>query len=96
MIGDQKSAEPLRQVARDLERLNTLVQRAAVAPARRDPGLMRELGAACAALHRDAEARVRGIQLAVARDPLDRESQQALFRLKAVEPKRRVRLRPTP
>ena len=85
MIGDQKSAEPLRLVARNLERLNTLVQRAAVASARRDSGLMRELGAACAALHRDAEARV-WYSLAVARDPLDRESQQALFRLKALNP----------
>jgi len=85
MIGDQKSAEPLRQAARDLERLNTLVQRAAVAQARQDPGLLRELGAACAALHRDAEARA-WYELAVARDPLDRESQQALFRLRALNP----------
>jgi tetratricopeptide (TPR) repeat protein len=85
MIGDQKSAEPLRLVARNLERLNTLVQRAAMASARRDSGLMRELGAACAELHRDAEARA-WYALAIARDPLDRESQQALFRLRALNP----------
>ena len=84
-IGDRKSAESVRAVARNLERLNTLVQRAAAASARQDPALLRELGDACAALHRDAEARA-WYQLAVARDPLDRESQQALFRLKASNP----------
>ena len=85
MLGDQKSAEPLREAAHNLERLNTLVQRAAMAPARRDATLMRELGAACEALHRDAEAQA-WYELAVAREPLDRESQQALFRLKALNP----------
>jgi tetratricopeptide (TPR) repeat protein len=96
MIGDQKSAASLRQVARDLERLNTLVQRAAVATARRDPELMRELGSACAALHRDAEARA-WYELAVALDPLDRVSQQALFRLKAASnPSDDRARRPTP
>jgi tetratricopeptide (TPR) repeat protein len=82
MIGDQKSAAALRQVARDLERLNTLIQRAAVASARGNSELLRELGSACEALHRDAEARA-WYELAVERDPLDRASQQALFRLRA-------------
>ena len=41
---------------------------------------MRELGAACAALDRKGEARA-WYKLAIALDPLDAESQQALFRL---------------
>jgi tetratricopeptide (TPR) repeat protein len=82
MIGDHKAAEPLREAARNLERLNTLVQRAAVKQARQDPVLLRELGDACAALHRNAEARA-WYELAIARDPLDRVAQQALFRLNA-------------
>ena len=48
--------------------------------ARRDAGLMRQLGAACAALDRNGEARA-WYKLAIDLDPLDAESQQALFRL---------------
>jgi len=82
LLGDQKAADPLRQIAGNLERLNTLVQRAAAARGRQDPGLLRELGDACLALHRDAEARA-WYELAIAQNPLDRVSHQALFRLKA-------------
>ena len=41
---------------------------------------MRQLGAACAALDRKGEARA-WYKLAIGFDPLDSESQQALFRL---------------
>jgi predicted Zn-dependent protease len=81
IAGEQTAAVPLREVAGNLERLNTLIQRAVSAEARRDPRLLRELGAACAALHRDAEARV-WYALAIAADPLDLESQRALYRLR--------------
>jgi tetratricopeptide (TPR) repeat protein len=79
--GDEASARPLRELARDLERLNTLIQQAATAQARKNPVLLRQLGAACAALHRDAEARA-WYTLALRSDPLDPEAQRALFRLR--------------
>jgi predicted Zn-dependent protease len=82
MNGDEKAAVPIRALARNLERLNTLVNRVAAPEARQDLGLLRELGAACAALHRDAEARA-WYNLVIARDPTDPESRRALFRLRA-------------
>jgi tetratricopeptide (TPR) repeat protein len=85
MSGDRTSADRIRQVARNLERLNTLVQQAAMGPSQRGEGLLRDLGEACAALHRDAEA-IAWYGLAVARNPLDRDAQQALFRLRATNP----------
>jgi hypothetical protein len=80
MVGDEAAAQPLRQIAGQLDRLNALVQRAGTTQGRQDPTLMRRLGAACAALHRNAEARA-WYKLAIVRDPLDSEAQQALFRL---------------
>jgi predicted Zn-dependent protease len=79
--GDEKAAAPLREIAAKRETLSKLIQRAATPRARDDPVLRRQLGAACAALNRDAEARA-WYQLAIARDPLDSEAQQALFRLR--------------
>ena len=93
LANDTKAAEPLRELARNLERLNTLVHRAADRTARDDPGLLRELGDACAALHRDPEARA-WYELAIARDPLDSASQRALFRLR--EPSRSTGPAPKP
>jgi tetratricopeptide (TPR) repeat protein len=80
MSGNDKAALPLRQVARHLDRLSGLIQRAALPGARADTGLMRALGAECAALERTGEARA-WYKLAIAFNPLDSESQQALFRL---------------
>jgi tetratricopeptide (TPR) repeat protein len=77
---DDKAAEPLRELARGYDRLNSLIQRAAVAQARRDTDLMRQIGAACAALGRKEEARA-WYKLAIGLDPLDAVAQQALFRL---------------
>src|SRR5262249_11839625 len=85
LIGDQQAVEPLRQAAGNLARLNALVQRAGTAQGRRDPTLMRQIGAACATLHRDAEARA-WYKLAIARDPLDAQAQRALFRLGGAGP----------
>jgi tetratricopeptide (TPR) repeat protein len=78
--GDRKDAEPLRERARNLDRLNTLILRAAKPAASKDGALMRELGTTCAALGLDNEARA-WLDLAIAHNPLDSSAQQALFRL---------------
>jgi predicted Zn-dependent protease len=80
LLGNQKEAEPMRALARNLDRLNSLVLQAAKPTAAGNAALMRDLGTACAALHRDEEARA-WFELAIARDPLDSSAQQALFRL---------------
>ena len=80
LAGQSDAAGPLRQLARRLELLSTLVDRAAAPSARKDPALLRELGAACAALHRDPEARA-WYQLALMVDPFDAEAQRAIHRL---------------
>ena len=80
LSGDKKAALPLREYASRLERLSSLIQRAAVPTARRNADLMRQLGAACAALDRKGEARA-WYKLALGFNVLDSESQQALFRL---------------
>ena len=82
MRGDDRAAAPLLEQAKNLELLNSLLQKASVLGARKNPSLLRELGAACAALGRDAEARA-WYKLAIGQDPLDHDSQQALFRIKA-------------
>jgi tetratricopeptide (TPR) repeat protein len=84
LSGDKEAALPLREYAGRLDRLNSLIQRAAVPAARANPDLMRQLGAACAALDRKGEARA-WYKLALAFNVLDSESQQALFRLNQPE-----------
>jgi tetratricopeptide (TPR) repeat protein len=79
MMGD-KSAQQARETVRRLEVLNTLVQRVASPYERQKLELLRELGAACADLGQDAVA-IAWYKIAIAKDPLDKESQQALFRL---------------
>jgi Flp pilus assembly protein TadD len=56
-VGDQAAATPILEEARKHERLGGLVQRAAVEANRSDPGLIRDLGDACAAVGRFPEAR---------------------------------------
>jgi tetratricopeptide (TPR) repeat protein len=80
LSGDKEAALPFRDYAGRLDRLSSLIQRAAVPAARSDPDLMRQLGAACAALDRKGEARA-WYKLALGFNVLDSESQQALFRL---------------
>jgi predicted Zn-dependent protease len=84
ITGDDAAATPLRETAKRLELLNTLIQRAASSQGRNNPRLLQELGAACAALGRNAEARA-WYKVAIARDPLDAEAQQALFRIASQE-----------
>ncbi len=79
--GDLRAAEPYRKAAANLDRLNSLVQRAVSNGGKNDADLMRELGAACAALELNELARA-WYKLAIAANPLDSESQQAIFRLK--------------
>jgi tetratricopeptide (TPR) repeat protein len=78
--GDPKAAEPYHQAVANLDRLNTLVQRALTRGARNDRSLMRQFGAACEALGLKELSRA-WYKLAISADPLDSESQQALYRL---------------
>ncbi len=86
LLCDRNAAEPIRETARNVSRLNTLLQRASAVETNRKPELLRQIGSTCAALRRDEEARA-WLELAIARDPLDSQSQQALFRLRAASPK---------
>jgi predicted Zn-dependent protease len=80
LSGDLKSAERYRRAAANLDRLNSLVQRAAALKERKDANLMRQFGTACAALELNDLASA-WYKLAIAADPLDSESQQSLYRL---------------
>jgi tetratricopeptide (TPR) repeat protein len=88
LAGQSEAAAPFRELDRKLQRLSTLVDRAATPEARHDPALLRELGAACAALRRDPEARA-WYELAIGIDPVDSESQRAIYRLR--DPQRPAR-----
>ena len=81
MTGDSAGAAPYLEEARKHDRLNSLIQRAAVPANRDDLKLIYDLGAACAALGRITEARA-WYNLAVMRDGLDTTAQQALAGLK--------------
>ena len=80
--GDKQKAQPLREAARNLDRLNSLLQRGRTPAARQDLALIREFGALCEALHRDDEARA-WFHIAIAANPTDKEAQQALFRIQS-------------
>ena len=68
-------------MAANLDRLNSLVQRAAALREPKDANLMRQLGTACAAVELNDLA-CAWYKLAIAANPLDSESQQALYRLR--------------
>jgi tetratricopeptide (TPR) repeat protein len=89
LVGDERSAAPLREAARNFEMINSVVQRAANPKERESIKLLHELGAACAAAGRYPEARA-WYRVAISRDPLDIEAQQALYqverRMKAASP----------
>lgn len=84
MVGKHDEAAPFQSAARDYDALGSLIERASTAQGRKDPNLLRALGAACEQLHRLPEARA-WYNLAIAADPLDHEAQKALFRLKSRE-----------
>jgi tetratricopeptide (TPR) repeat protein len=80
--GDATAAAPLREIAARLDNLQALIQRAAAGEVRNELELALQLGDACAALHRDPEARG-WYRVAIARDPLNSRAQRALYRLGA-------------
>jgi predicted Zn-dependent protease len=80
MLGRTAEAKRYLQAARRHDDLWKLVARAATTEGEHDPKLPRQLGVACAAAGRNQEARA-WLRLAISRDPLDNESQQALFDL---------------
>jgi tetratricopeptide (TPR) repeat protein len=81
LAGDPEAGK-IRTASRNHDVLGTLMQRASINANRRDPKLLRQLGAACEAIQRLPEART-WYNLAIGLDPLDKEAQQALFRLNA-------------
>jgi tetratricopeptide (TPR) repeat protein len=93
--GYPEAAKPHRRTAANLDRLNTLVQRATAFGADRDTELLRQLGAACAALDLKDEARA-WYRLAIGANPLDSEAQRALYRLTDPDEGRRQPPAPTP
>jgi len=84
LSGDAAGAAPYLEEARKLDRLASLVGKAAIESNRSDPTLMHDLGAACAALGRVPEARS-WYELAITRDHLDAQAHQSLARLREAE-----------
>jgi tetratricopeptide (TPR) repeat protein len=82
---DENEARTYLELSGRHERLGTLVQRAAAPGASKDAALVRELGAACAAVGRLPEASA-WYAIAVKMNPFDSEAQQALFRLRDDRP----------
>ena len=81
---DPTAATYLDQATK-LDQLSSVVQKAAVVANRSNPQLVRDLGAACAAVGRLPEARA-WYDLAITRDPLDTQANAALARLGHPEP----------
>ena len=81
MTGDRSAAEPVLKAARDLDVVWNLLLEAETPGARAHRSLPRRLGAACEAARLVPQARA-WYRLAITRDPLDAESQAALYRLK--------------
>ena len=84
-LNNDPTAATYLDQATKLDLLGTLMQKAAVEANRSDPDLVRDLGAACAAVGRTPEARA-WYNIVIARDPLDSRAQQALARLGPPEP----------
>ena len=80
LVGDDTATVPLREIMKRHEALNSLIQRAGANTERNSITLLHELGAACAAVARIAEARA-WYKVAISRNPLDTQAQQALFQL---------------
>ncbi len=80
LVGNQEEAAKFRTLSRDYDLLGTLMQKASTPSARSDPKLLIQLGAACEAIHRYPEA-LSWYNLAITRDPLDKEAQQAIYRV---------------
>lgn len=75
LVGKPDEAAPFQKLLPRFDRLETLMQKAAVVKNREDPALIRDLGAACLALGRRPEAHA-WYRLAVRADPADVEAQR--------------------
>jgi tetratricopeptide (TPR) repeat protein len=82
VTGQDQTAQPLFKAVQRHDALIDLVRRAAEMTHRDDRELLFALGAACEALQLLPEARA-WYNLALARDPLNSETQIALYRLRA-------------
>jgi tetratricopeptide (TPR) repeat protein len=80
-LGVTDQAEAAREHAGRLRTLSGLLERAHSASGRKDRALPRQIGAACEAIGRTAEA-LGWYQVAIDLDPLDAEAQRAVFRLR--------------
>ena len=80
VLGKKTEAQSYFEAALRHTDVTPLLVRATTAAGRNDPTLPARLGSACEAAGRRAEARA-WFRLAIARDPLDSQAQQALFRL---------------
>jgi predicted Zn-dependent protease len=78
--GQNIEAEPILQAVHRHDVLINLIRRAAELRERQDPDLIKALGVACEALQFVAEARA-WYRLALSIDPIDSETQIALYRL---------------
>ncbi len=81
LVGKKDEAAPFLKKARDYDAIASIIERLASTKRLDDPRLPLTLGAAYENVGRKPEARA-WFGLAIARDPLDAEAQQALFRLK--------------
>jgi tetratricopeptide (TPR) repeat protein len=81
LVGDHAAAAPFLRDAKAYDTLGALMTRAANPANRGDPALLRALGAACESVRRLPEARA-WYNLAVQTNPLDEETQKALYRLR--------------
>jgi tetratricopeptide (TPR) repeat protein len=80
MVGDTAAAAPYVEKSHAFDALGTLMQRASTPEGRRDPNLVRALGAACERVQRLPEA-LAWYRLAIKSDPFDSEAQKAVYRL---------------
>jgi len=90
LVGKPADAEPFQAQARRFDEFSQFTSRISAANAATDGDLHRRLGAICEAVGRRSEARA-WYRLAIARNPLDAEAQQAIFRLETASGKLRPR-----
>lgn len=93
MAGDSAAAAKFAEAAHRHDAITPLITRASVDEGAKDPALPARLGVACEAAGRLYEAQA-WYQLAILRDPLDRDSQQALFRTRKAIADRAARMTP--
>ncbi len=79
--GETELGEKYLQEAKKYDDLASLVERASPGPGRNDPQLVFDLGNACEAVGRYAEA-LAWFKLILSRDPLNTQAQTAIYRLK--------------